>query len=604
MDLQRNTLHQSSSRYLRQHAHHPVWWHEWTPEVLETAAAAEKLIFVSVGYSSCHWCHVMADTTFTDPQVAAELNTSFICIKVDREQRPDIDQYLMDFVIATTGSGGWPLHVILTPELKPFFSFSYAPAQSSESRRGLLEILTDAQGFYRRNAGRLSHFSVGWNHDSIAVESPDPMTSILSQFDPEHGGFGRGPKLPPYSTLLFLLFRQCYSPEEHAGHIITLTLDAMAQRGLHDHVHGGFFRYCSDRAWQIPHFEKPLIDQAMQLWVYSLAEQLFPERGYRTTALGILRCLEQEFRIGDCYGAALDADVHGVEGGGALWSAEQLASALPQHQRAAAHRVYSFVDPQLQIDRYHIVQHPGAQAHPLESTRAVVRQQLANSAARRPRPELDRTILADANCLTGIALATAARSLGMPQLLRRAVELFHALDRRLRQGQALYHSISHGIRSPQRFARDAAAFALLADTLYESSFDMKQHYTTALRVLDTFETGDSQWVESANADFFPLPAASFDQPYPSTMGLIDLVSARWHVRNQLHPAGEGFLPGLQQDFANIARIIGQGHFFTIYTTREISHITLPVNSMVLPGDAPQYCYEGVCHSGILSDTAS
>ncbi|MFW5802105.1 MAG: hypothetical protein ACOCVC_08715, partial [Spirochaeta sp.] len=463
--------------------------------------------------------------------------------------------------------------------------------------------------FHRDNSDQLAHFSISWSQDENEVETQsDPLATIASQFDAMHGGFGEGAKFPPYSTLLFLFYRYCYSPTPAVAGIINTTLQSMAMRGLHDHVRGGFFRYCVDREWNIPHFEKLLIDQAMQLWVYSIAEHIFPNRGYRAVALGIVRCLERDFRIGDCYGASIDADINGIEGAGALWSPDELADSLNQEQRRILNDAYSFIDPMLHNDRYHIIQNPVGTQEPataqlytaIPSAAAVLRAHLHSCITRRPQPELDRTILTDANCLAGVALANAARSLQLPFLRHRAVEIFFTIDRKLRTNGFLYHSISSGNRSTQRYARDAAAFTLLADTLYEYSFAMQPHYDAAFRMLSLFNTGGSRWVESVNPDFFPIPAASFDNPYPSTLGLIELVYTRQAIRSNRTRIETGFLPGLQQDFANIARIIQQGHFFTIYTNHEIHADQVPVNAIVLPGSSPQYCYEGECHTGPLS----
>ncbi|THB62473.1 MAG: thioredoxin domain-containing protein, partial [Spirochaetaceae bacterium] len=503
MALNENALAKANSKYLRQHAGHPVWWQEWSPGVLKAASQQKKLLFVSVGYSSSHGCHVMANKTFTDPVVAKLLNGNFISIKVDREQRPDIDQYLMDFMVATTGNAGWPLNVFLSPDLKPFLAFSYAPAEDSETEKGLLSIIPQALSYFRRNSNNLSHFSISKNGPPHAAEyETDPIKAILEDFDEANGGFGTGSKYPPHSTLLFLIYRYCCSPSKEAAHVIQTTLDAMACRGLHDHIHGGFFRYCKDNEWQLPYFEKLLIDQAMHLWVFSLAEKIFPGNGYRFVAIGVLRCLERDFRVGECYGSAIDADVDNVEGGGTLWSVQDLTASISHEQRKLLHSIFSFVDAQPthkensqeNDSRYHIIR----SCHLLHNPAGInhLLEQIRNFRAKHVRPQLDSTILTDANSLTGIALIVASRCLNRPGLLQRAHELFFALNHTMDRHGQFSHSQLNFSGSKQFFARDAAALTLFADILYEHSFDMKKHYEHSWQILQGFNTTNSNWLES------------------------------------------------------------------------------------------------------------
>jgi len=269
-DLQRNNLDRSDSPYLRQHRDNPVWWQEWGGDVLQEAIQKNKPLFVSVGYSTCHWCHVMAAEAFTDPVTAEFLNHNFICIKIDRETRPDIDQYLMHFIQAQSGSGGWPLNVFLTPDQRPVFALTYAPA-SADSQRGMQPLLMIAEKvleYINAHGAEIEpfHFSA----ETPAAARPDTLIAeLLSGHDPLYGGFGMGQKFPPHSTLLYMLYYLSIEKHPELEKVCRLTLDSMRRGGLHDHLQGGIFRYCVDRQWTIPHFEKMLYDQPLTLGLAS-----------------------------------------------------------------------------------------------------------------------------------------------------------------------------------------------------------------------------------------------------------------------------------------------------------------------------------------------
>ena len=372
--LTRNNLDLSVSPYLRQHRENPVWWQEWSQEVLDHARETDRILLVSVGYATCHWCHVMAADAFSDPDVAAYLNEHFMPIKVDREQRPDIDQMLMDFLVQTTGQGGWPLNAFLSPRLEPFFAMTYAATESRYGIPSFLDILHRVVEFYGANKDELKPFEVrapapapgggprGGNTGSPGAEggtgSPGEggegredaelarITEAISRaFDEEHAGFGSSQKFPPHSTLLYLLNRYADSryagtPDETAGHIARNTLETMQRRGLHDHLQGGFFRYCVDRAWTIPHFEKMLYDQALLLWSFSLGARVFSREDFRRTAEGIYRCLEETFAEDGVYVSGHDADTDHVEGATYVWTPAEIEAVLGAEDAAFFGEIY------------------------------------------------------------------------------------------------------------------------------------------------------------------------------------------------------------------------------------------------------------------------
>ena len=283
-----NLLSKERSPYLLQHAGNPVDWHPWGPVALERARAEDKPIFLSIGYSTCHWCHVMEHESFEDPGIADLLNRDFISIKVDREERPDVDRVYMSFVQSTTGSGGWPMTVFLTPQLKPFFGGTYFPPTSRWGRPGFSDLVSEIARVWKDDrrrvdeaaeelTNRLTAVTAGARPES-EVADPEALAAAVEQFqmgfDRRRGGFGGAPKFPRPSELLFLL-------REHARRggaqapllMVTDTLRAMALGGMRDHVGGGFHRYSVDAEWRVPHFEKMLYDQAQLVLAYLEAAQ-------------------------------------------------------------------------------------------------------------------------------------------------------------------------------------------------------------------------------------------------------------------------------------------------------------------------------------------
>ncbi|MBI4651817.1 thioredoxin domain-containing protein, partial [Candidatus Desantisbacteria bacterium] len=252
---------------------------EWSLEIINEAVREDKPLFVSVGYATCHWCHVMATDTFSDKDTADYLNEHFICIKVDREQRPDIDKYLMNFLNTQSGNGGWPLNVFLTPKVHPIFALTYAPGHSSGSMNSFLTIAKKVYEYYQNSVNEIQPF-IGSEEEPPIAEEKSIVENILPYFDHENGGFGSGQKFPPHSTILYLLYFICIENNADANAVCIKTLDAMRLRGLNDHLQGGIFRYCVDPKWTTPHFEKMLYDQAMALWCYSLAYRVLKKDGW------------------------------------------------------------------------------------------------------------------------------------------------------------------------------------------------------------------------------------------------------------------------------------------------------------------------------------
>jgi uncharacterized protein YyaL (SSP411 family) len=350
-----NRLATSSSPYLLQHASHPVDWYPWGEEAFEQARAQQKPIFLSIGYSTCHWCHVMAHESFEERSIAALLNCDFICIKVDREERPDIDRLYMSYVQALTGSGGWPMTVWLTPELKPFFGGTYFPPENRYGRVGLPSVLLQLSQLWQEDRGRLEKEGERALHAlrHLGEEQPYPInkrailnrayTTWVESFDELGGGFGAAPKFPRPALLLFLLgYAKHASPSDAtAARAMTVsTLQKMAAGGLQDHLGGGFHRYSVDRYWQVPHFEKMLYDQAQLVIAYLQAAQVTGESALLEVARNTLDYVVRDLSSPEgVFYAAEDADSSDEsgekrEGAFYVWSLLELQQLLSAEELA------------------------------------------------------------------------------------------------------------------------------------------------------------------------------------------------------------------------------------------------------------------------------
>jgi uncharacterized protein YyaL (SSP411 family) len=428
-----NALAQESSPYLRQHAENPVDWLPWGPEALQRARAQNKPLLVSIGYSSCHWCHVMERESFEDPRTAEVMNEGFVCVKVDREERPDIDALYMEAVQGMTGHGGWPLNVFLTPEQMPFYGGTYFPPEPRHGMPAWTQVLHAISESWRENhaeirAGgeqlreRLSGgAALAPSEQPLTEQALDAAVAVLAeQFDARHGGFGGAPKFPHASVIEFLLLRG-----ERAMSLGTL--HAMAGGGIHDQLGGGFSRYSVDAAWTVPHFEKMLYDNALLARAYLHGWQASGEERLREVCIDTLEWALREMRgpEGGFY-SALDADSEGVEGRFYVWSIEQLRAVLGEDADAAiawfgVTERGNFEDPHHPEPGLNVLQDRGAEGSRADPvTRARIRERLLAARAPRARPALDDKRLTSWNALMICALADAGAELGEPRYLEAA----------------------------------------------------------------------------------------------------------------------------------------------------------------------------------------
>jgi uncharacterized protein YyaL (SSP411 family) len=427
-----NRLAGETSPYLLQHADNPVDWYPWSEEAFARARAEDRPLLLSIGYSACHWCHVMEHESFEDPETAALMNERFVNIKVDREERPDVDAVYMDAVVALTGHGGWPMTVFLTPAGEPFFGGTYfppAPRQGMPAFRDVLQAVADAYVNRRDDIGRQAAQLVdALERGSALSPSHDPLTSGLlteaaavlrEQFDREHGGFGGAPKFPPASAIEFLLRMHLRSGSQAALDMAVATLDAMAAGGIYDQLGGGFHRYAVDAYWLVPHFEKMLYDNALLASAYLHGWLVAGRPRHRDVACETLDYLLREMRLPEgAFASAQDADTAGEEGLTYVWTLDELHRTLGPAEAGPVIERYG-VTPRGNFEGANVL-------HVADPTVAVpdeTRQRLLEERMQRAQPLRDDKALAAWNGLALAAFAEAGVRLGRPGYVDAAREL-------------------------------------------------------------------------------------------------------------------------------------------------------------------------------------
>jgi uncharacterized protein YyaL (SSP411 family) len=490
-----NHLVRETSPYLRQHVHNPVDWYPWGPEALARARQLDRPIFLSIGYSACHWCHVMEHESFEDPEIARLLNDHFVSIKVDREERPDLDHIYMAFVQMATHQGGWPMSVFLTPDLKPFFGGTYFPPEDQYGRPGfkrLLHFLIDAWQTRRdeivqsadqaalqlQGIGRLEADTGDLNADLLR----NAASGLGQAFDRTYGGFGTAPKFPHPMDVRLLLRAWKRFEDDDALHMVRLTLDRMATGGMYDHLGGGFHRYSTDQRWLVPHFEKMLYDNALLVAAYLEAYQATHEPFYREVVEETLAYVRREMTSpeGPFY-STQDADSEGVEGKFFVWSAAEVERVLGKELADVFGYVYD-VTPEGNWEGHNILHrdHTFAQCakllHQSEGElRALLdeaRRKLFEVRSRRVWPGRDEKVLTSWNGLMIAAFAQAARTLDVPGYADTAAAAADFILTRMRTPDGrLLRTYSAGSEPKLNAYLEDYAFLLDAlVTLYEATF--------------------------------------------------------------------------------------------------------------------------------------
>ncbi|NOX38253.1 MAG: thioredoxin domain-containing protein [Calditrichaeota bacterium] len=523
-----NRLIREKSPYLRQHADNPVDWYPWGEEAFEKARREDKPIFLSIGYSTCHWCHVMEHESFEDPLVARLLNDAFVCIKVDREERPDIDAVYMTVCQMLTGSGGWPLTIIMTPDKQPFFAATYIPREGRFGRMGLLELIPRIKELWQhqreellRGAREITRY-LQQTQSTAASDSLTPEVleqtyrQLAREYDETHGGFGQAPKFPSPHNLLFLLRYYDRTGEPKALDMVVHTLRQMRMGGIFDHLGFGFHRYATDQRWLVPHFEKMLYDQAMLVLAYLEAFQVSGEPLFQQTVREVLTYVLRDMQHpeGGFYSAE-DADSEGEEGKFYLWREEEIRQWLtPEefrlvvdvfgiraegnfiHETGQASRGENILHLRVDPDRLPDVlgMDPGV----LESRLETIRQKLFRARESRVRPLKDDKILTDWNGLMIAAFARAGRVLQEPQYVQAARNAVWFIQERLYRDGQLYHRFREGETAIPAYLDDYAYLIWGLLELYEADCD--PHYLEW--AIDLTRMVQEQFLDEAQGGFY------------------------------------------------------------------------------------------------------
>jgi uncharacterized protein YyaL (SSP411 family) len=498
----KNRLASETSPYLLQHATNPVDWHPWGPVALARAKSEDKPIFLSIGYSACHWCHVMERESFENPEIAALMNEHFINIKVDREERPDLDQIYMSAIMAMTGHGGWPMSVFLTPDLKPFYGGTYFPPTDSRGMAGFPRVLSSVHQAWRDRRDEIIDSAAQMTEQlrsfgtspkaigALEIKLLDQAARMLMRgFDPLHGGFGHAPKFPHPMDLKVLLRHHARTGDSQALHVVQHTLDKMARGGIYDHLGGGFARYSTDDRWLVPHFEKMLYDNALLASTYLEAYQATHDADFGRVASETMDYILR--RMTDPQGpfySTEDADSESVEGKYYVWSAAEVSDVLGTDQAKTFCYVYD-VTEQGNWEDHNILNLPrtlnqaaklmGRDEDQLRDELAASRRKLLDVREGRVPPAKDTKVLVSWNGLMIAALAEGARILKDERYLtaaERAAEFI--LERMRRDDGRLLHTYKDNQAKLDAYLDDYADLIDGLARLYEA-------------------TGSPTWIESA-----------------------------------------------------------------------------------------------------------
>lgn len=479
-----NRLAQASSPYLIQHKDNPVDWYEWSDAAFEAARQQDKPIFLSIGYSTCHWCHVMAHDCFEDDETATAMNATFINIKVDREERPDIDHIYMDVCQTVTGHGGWPLSIIMTPEKKPFFAGTYIPKEDRNGRMGMLSLSNRVQQAWQSDRAQLLKAATEICSHLIDVPSPKAQgdadllhkmgDAYKSVFEPNDGGFGSAPKFPTPHNLMFLLRLYHQNKDATLAQMVIHTLKKMRLGGLWDHIGFGFHRYSTDSRWLLPHFEKMLYDQALMMMAYTEAWQIQAEPLFKQTVFEIATYVKSRMTdpAGGFYSAE-DADSDGEEGKFYVWTTNEIRQHLGTDADWFIKR-FHFAD-QGNFREEHSgaylgvnIPHLGDALDDMEQQRFdVIRKRLFDIREHRIHPHLDDKVLSDWNGLMIAALAKAAMVFQSDELRQMAQDAMTFLNTQMMLDGRLLKRYRAGQAGLDAHISDYAAMIWAAIELYE-----------------------------------------------------------------------------------------------------------------------------------------
>jgi uncharacterized protein YyaL (SSP411 family) len=551
-----NRLAAESSPYLLQHAGNPVDWYPWGDAAFERARSDDRPVLLSVGYSACHWCHVMAHESFENADIAALMNTLFVSIKVDREERPDVDSVYMSAAQAMGVPGGWPLTVFLTPAGLPFFGGTYFPPEDRQGLHGFPSVLQAAAAAYHAQRDEISAMGLKVR-DAVAPRqlpaAGEPTAALLddaarklaAETDRAHGGFGAAPKFPHPQALDLMLRRSRSAPDALVRDAAMLSLDAMARGGIHDQVGGGFHRYSVDARWSVPHFEKMLYDNALLAPVYLHAYQVSGRDDMLEVCTRTLDYMARELRLpAGAFAASQDADSPGGEGAFFVWTPSQLRETLGAEDGALAARVFGVVEggnfehgttvlsmpyPLAQVARSMSIDEPALRAR-LED----IRTRLRTARASRPAPERDAKVITAWNALAIRAFAEAGPALERPDYVAVARACADFVLDHLVRDQVVYRIWNGGEGKIIGFLDDAANLGDALLTLYEATGEPR-YFTAALalcnRIVEQHRDADGSYFDTAG-DSEPLivrPRTVDDNPVSAGQSVAAALFCRMHA---------------------------------------------------------------------------
>lgn len=525
-----NHLIDQSSPYLLQHVNNPVDWYPWCQEAFERAADEDKPIFLSVGYSTCHWCHVMAHESFENTEIAEILNQHFISIKVDREERPDVDSVYMSFCQAFTGSGGWPMSIFMTADQKPFFAGTYFPPESQYGRIGFRELLLRVVEKWQNNRAGLMQASdviitcindnVRTSFNQINSRLPELVVDIFSKsFDKRYGGFGEAPKFPTPHNLIFLTLYSTLYQDKQAMELVEITLDRMRRGGIFDHIGYGFSRYSTDSYFLVPHFEKMLYDNALLILAYSLAYKVSGNESFLDTAEKTAEYIFREMTgpDGEFY-SAQDADSEGEEGRFYVWDYDEIGNILGE-EKGREFCEYFGITKQRNFEGKNIPNLLGGDEISDRFYREIA--VLYDVRKSRTRLHLDDKVLTAWNALMICAMSTLYRVTGNQRYVEAAKNAQRFIEKNLVEGNILYVSCRDGVRSVKGFLDEYAYYTAALLCLYDATLDesylerAKDICREAGRQFADTSTGGYYLYGTENDSLITKPKETYDGALPS-----------------------------------------------------------------------------------------
>ncbi|MBP1971539.1 uncharacterized protein YyaL (SSP411 family) [Virgibacillus natechei] len=490
-----NRLTEEKSPYLLQHADNPVNWYPWGEEAFEKAKQEDKPIFLSIGYSTCHWCHVMAHESFEDQEVASLLNDKFISIKVDREERPDVDSVYMKVCQMMTGHGGWPLTIFMTPDKIPFYAATYLPKTSKYGMPGIMEALTQLHIKYKEDPDHIEEVTDSVTNalnKMVTAKSDSRLTKetvvkahqqLVSEIDFSYGGFGKAPKFPMPQNILFLLRHYFFNEQGKESKIVENTLNSMAKGGIFDHIGYGFSRYSTDEKWLVPHFEKMLYDNALLLIAYTECYQVTNDPFYKKVSEQIITFLKREMMNTEgAFYSAIDADSEGVEGKYYVWDYEEIFTILNKDLAELYTSVYD-ITPQGNFEGKNIpnlinknLEHEALENNlsieALQAQLEAAREKLLVEREKRIYPHVDDKILTSWNGMVIAALAKAGKVFNNGDYLQLAVESMAFIESNLYENDRLMARFREGETKYKAYMDDYAFLLWGYIELYDTTFEV------------------------------------------------------------------------------------------------------------------------------------